>query len=77
MRLLIALLVLAPALGAAESTHVEGTGSLSASASIDFRIVIPPHCKREPDGSVTTNFSPESGWQYDEGPDGQLTLSKP
>ena len=77
MRLLVALLLLAPAIAAAESSHVSGDGPLNASASIDFRIIIPPHVRRLPDGSLESNFRPESGWQYDEGPYGIVTLSKP
>ena len=76
MRLLWILLLL-PGLVCAQSSQVEGSGPLSASASIDIRIVIPPRCHRRPDGSIATNFGPSSGWQYDEGENGVITLSNP
>ena len=61
----------------AESSHTEGPGSLTATARIDIRIVIPPTVTREPDGSLTNNFGTRSGWQHDEDTHGVVTLSNP
>ena len=74
---LLGILLLLPGLVCAQGSQVEGSGPLSASASIDFRIVIPPRCHRRPDGSIEHNWKPNSGWQYDEGENGVITLSNP
>lgn len=78
MRLFLCILLWAGATAVlAESSEVSGSGPLSASASIDFRIIIPPRVDRMPDGALQPNFRESSGWQYNEGENGVITLSNP
>ena len=87
LALLIALLVSGTAL--ADSSSVTGTGSLSASASIDFRIRIPPKCWIDDEGNIQNNFGRHSKYicqlddDDDQGEDemlvsdGYLTIASP
>ena len=77
LTLIIILLIIIPTLAKADSSDVSGSGSLSASASIDFRIVIPPKVTRREDGSLTDNFGDKPRWQYSEDENGVVTLSSP
>jgi len=71
----------------AESSNVSGSGPLSASASIDFRIIIPPKCWIDDEGNIQTNWKKHSGYKCDledeqgemqkDVENGVLTLSNP
>ena len=71
----------------AESSHTSGSGALSASASIDFRIIIPPKCWIDDEGNIQTNWRKSSGYKCDledeqgemqtDVQNGVLTLSNP
>ena len=72
----------------ADSSFATGSGSLSASASIDFRIIIPPKCWIDDEGNIQTNFGRNSKYRCqlddDQGEDenrlvsnGTLTISAP
>ena len=75
--LIVFLLIIIPKLAEADSAHTSGSGSLAASVSIDFRIVIPPRVTRQADGTLIDNFGDKPRWQYSEDEDGIVTLSSP